>query len=133
MGLVCAELQSSSLNHNLKYIKDIVCEKTDAQGYSEGSVIQSAALHSCRSLLYIVIPSDVVKSRDSQNSNATDRPPSSPQYLPPSSCRSVAQVLRLAVNLDVVDTAIEGLRRAIRAGSQARGHHLRRHTWEHGR
>lgn len=70
---------------------------------------------------------------DSQNSNVTDRPPSSPQYLPSSSCRSVTQVLRLAVDLDVVDAAIEGLRGAIRAGSQTRGHHLRRHTWKRGR
>lgn len=84
-----------------------------------GSLNQSAAQHPGRTSLYIAIPSDIVKSREFQNSNVIDRPAASPHYLEPSSRRSVTQVLRLAVNFDVVDAAIEALGRVIRAGSQA--------------
>lgn len=42
-----------------------------------------------------------------------------------SSCCSVTQVLRVAVDSDIVDAAIKSLRGTVRTGSQTGGQHLR--------
>lgn len=47
-----------------------------------------------------------------------------------SCCSSVTQVLRLAIDSDIVDAAIKSLRGTVRAGSETCGYHLRWYTWE---
>lgn len=136
---VCAELEFSSFNLSMKCTKYIVCEQTDTKCCSALQQIFDFALWFCQMSLN---PESLKTNWPKKWQNTVTfglyfcwlTPlPSSQQYLPPSSCCSVTQVLRLAVNLNVVDAAIEALRRAIGAGSQARGHHLRRHTWKQER